>query len=506
MAFIKGKYHTGTQNISIDFGSHLFESDVPVAFHEITHYYLTKFTNHGACQSILSEILLRPDILKEPGLETHLKESLQLLHSHSYLSQEGFAHFMQLAKLFENGGLDAIKDLEDRIPPEAKHALSYLRFSFSYDQNFRDLLSEKLIGLSFGTALHRSVIANVEILKNPKSLETYLDNDFNSPNKRFERLCQCVEKDPELIKATPEGISQRVGIDYNPPISNAERATLINVITSLTTKPENLTESDIRSLNGSNELLLPAFESMIFRDANLETDAITNLSQEQILKVAPLFRTIFVYNNPESPKPPDHFGFYAMFGRREIVNGVLKLSPDAESIFNKKGLARVIDTHGYDYKLNAVRLQRTFVRPNIVWYKNFIDFRIFLEMVEDLRLNVEFTTIAFTEKHPYWFYIFGLQNLELLHILVAYPFVNEKIKKRILNLKTNADLVSRNPIALNNFVHDILGMPYLLNINEMLRDPEKHLNRAKVVKEKGLPRNEICICGSQKKWKRCHGY
>jgi uncharacterized protein YchJ len=40
---------------------------------------------------------------------------------------------------------------------------------------------------------------------------------------------------------------------------------------------------------------------------------------------------------------------------------------------------------------------------------------------------------------------------------------------------------------------------------EMAKDAVKHLDVAKQVRDHGMGRNEKCICGSTKKWKRCHG-
>ena len=57
---IRGQYHTQLHNISIDLPSHLFDDDKPVLNHEVTHYYLSHYTNEGAVMSILDENCLPP--------------------------------------------------------------------------------------------------------------------------------------------------------------------------------------------------------------------------------------------------------------------------------------------------------------------------------------------------------------------------------------------------------------------------------------------------------------
>ena len=95
---IRGKYELGTQTIAIDAGSHLFQDDGPVVFHELTHYWLSKFTNFGSVHSILSEIDLRPDLLTID--RSLIRQAMAALHEESYVPQEGLRISCRHRKFF----------------------------------------------------------------------------------------------------------------------------------------------------------------------------------------------------------------------------------------------------------------------------------------------------------------------------------------------------------------------------------------------------------------------
>jgi len=118
--------------------------------------------------------------------------------------------------------------------------------------------------------------------------------------------------------------------------------------------------------------------------------------------------------------------------------------------------------------------------------------------------------MAFTSWHSFWFYIFKLSDDKSspLHILTAFPFVSKKLEDKKLSINKGinfAEFIDGYEIHLNNFFHDILGIPYQFDIIEMIRDAEAYLISAKERLDRGLERNEKCICGSGRKYKYCHG-
>jgi hypothetical protein len=504
---ILGKYEVGTQTISLDTGSHLFRDESPVIYHELTHYWLSKFTNFGSVHSILGEIVLRPDLLVvDPA---SIKAAMGALHKESYMPQEGLAHFMQAAKIFSNGGMDAVKQFEDKLPNQPKISLSHMRFAVAWEPSDRlNKLTEKIAPLAMNTDIHEEVIRRRDaILFDPSALATYLASGSHSPNKRFEKLCVAVEKDPDILMLEDEEICRKASIDFHSSMSNVQKAALNNVLTALTKNPTNLTEGDIKTLDGPNEVFMPAVESLIIRDSNIETDAIVGAPEEAMISEIPLIRTIFVFNNPESPTPPDKFGFYSFSRRRVILNGRLPIGQSAARIFNDKSITKISDTASYDYSANTMRPERSFVNPDIIWYKNYNDLKIFLEMIESLGIRPEWASIAFTDPHPFWFYIFRIPEQPYLHVLVGYPYLAPKFNEN-KNLAHHTDdffaLIKGVEAPLNNFLHDIIGVPFQLSLVDMLKDAEAHLERAKSFNKNGIGRNDPCICGSKRKYKRCH--
>lgn len=504
---IRGKYEPGTQSISLDVGSHLFDDDAPVVFHEITHYWLSKFTNFGSVYSIFSEISLRPDLLTvDPS---SVKAVILALHKEGYMPQEGLAHFIQVAKIFSKDGMSGVKNLEDRLPNEPKSALSHLRFAVSWEEGeLLNKLTEKVATLSLNTGIHEEVVSNLDhILFNEAKLTEYLANDSNSPNKRFEKLCLAVEKEPKILMLDDEEMCERAKIRHWPSMSNNQKAELNNVLTALTKSPTHLTKEDIITLEG-NDVFTPAIEAIIIRDANIETNAIVNLSESEMLSEIPLMRTIFVYNNPESPCPPDKFPFYSFSRRRMIINGRLLIGQPTARIFTDRSITKVLDTASYDYEKNALKSKRAFINPDIIWYKNFNDLKVFLEMLENSNITAEWVFVAFTDPHPFRFYFFRISGQPYLHVLAGYPYLAPKFEanKKLIHKEDGLwELIKGNEVGLNNFLHDIIGIPFLLSFVDMMKDAEKHLERVKGFNSNGLGRNELCICGSKRKFKRCHG-
>lgn len=504
---IRGKYEPKSQTIAIDLASHLFEDPAPTTFHEVTHFYLAKYTNHGSVYSILNGILRNPhDLTTNHGV---LLETGQILHNSSYLAHEGFAHFMQARKLLEDGGMQAVKDLEDRIPNEAKAALSYLRFSLKESREFCDDLIGKLSRLSMNNNLPGDVLAEQALVFDHDRLNAYMTEKSNSPDERFKALTQAVEKDHTVLNLKDEDICERAGVAYHKPLSNLERANLINFFTALTNHPKDMTENDIKVLSGPEEVFMPAFESMSIRDANIETDAIVSYVDDYYLPESKNFRTIFVFNGPENPVPAGKFGFYAFGGSRTIVNGRFIIE-NTQQLFANDRLTKVIDTHSFDYERNAIKPERAFVGANIVWYKNYLDFKVFMEMLKKFKLKIQGNYVAFTETHKYWFYIFKIDHDQnTLHVLASFSFVSGKLEAEKSSYKIEKidffNLVAGNEIHINNFFHDILGIPYQIDMIEMARDDEKFLNSIKEGLRVGFGRNDPCICGSGRKYKRCHG-
>lgn len=503
---IRGKYEPKTQTISIDLRSHLFDDSAPTTFHEVTHFYLAKYTNHGSVYSVLNEILLNPhDLTTDHRV---LVGTAQILHKNGYLVHEGFAHFMQARKLLEDGSIQSVKDLEDRIPHEAKTALSYLRFAVEETNEFCNKLIGKLSRLSMNNNLPVDALAEQALILDYDRLNIYMAEKSNSPDERFKALTQAVEKDRTVLDLEDKDICERAGITYYKPLSNSERANLINCFTALTNHPTNLTEKDIKVLSGPEEFLRPAYESMSIRDANIETDAIENHVDDYYLPESKNFRTIFVFNGPETPVPVGKFGFYAFGGNHRIVNGRFNIK-NTQQLLTSDRLTKVIDTHSFNYERNSIKPERKFVGANIIWYKNFIDFKVFIAMLEKLKLKVQGNYVAFTETHSYWFYIFKTDpNQNILHILASFPFVSGRLEAKKADYEIEKvnffDLVAGNEIHMNNFYHDILGIPYQFDIIEMARDTEKNLNSAKERLRVGLSQDEPCICGSGRKYKWCH--
>jgi len=502
---IRGQYHTQSQNISIDLSAHLFADDEPVLFHELTHYYLTNYTNEGAVFSILSENCLPPKklVVKKDLVE----KAISLLHGDMYEAQEGFAHLMQAMQIFDKqGGMSAVKDWEDTLPIKPKRAFNFIRYALNLPLEIRENFIGKLSDISLNTNIYLEVINDSNFIVSDK-LEEYLKEENNSSKKRFEKVSREVERNNGLLNSSSEDICNKIGITYYPIISNKDKAELINVITALTDSPASASESDIRSLDFT-KIIVPGIESTIIVDANIANNALVITKEDEILNELKYSRTVFAYNCSEARKIPGYFGFYSFSKKRYIINGYLEAKKGLEEIIKNYCVTKVIDTASFDFNKNKVKSESNFLNPDIIWHKNYNDLLPFIEMAERLNLTVESNIVAFTDEHPYRFYLLRVSGENLFHIIVGYPFIGTKLLEAKFSQVT-VDLfamITGKENHLNNFFHDILGIPFLLNFTEMVKDADAHLKIAEEVKNKGMGRNDACVCGSAKKWKYCHGW
>ncbi len=501
---IRGQYHTQLHNISIDLPSHLFDDDKPVLNHEVTHYYLSHYTNEGAVMSILDENCLPPKKLVVEKIKTD--EARKRLHDDMYDPQEGFAHLMQAFNIHDKGGDAAIKDWEDLLLNKPKAAFSYLKYALKLSGERRDAFTGKLSNISLNTNIFSEVIKDPNFLLTDE-LEKYLKEENNSSKMRFWKACRAVERNNDLLDLSEEEICAKIGLSYYPNLSNKERAELINAITKFTDSPASAKESDIRSLSGAIEALAPAFQSFILMDANLVADARVGLSADGILDEGKYLRTIFVYNNPESPQKDNHFGFYSFSRKRHIINGSLEIN-DASKDLLSKNITKIVDAHSVNYANYGLVPERSFINPDIVWHKNYPDLIPFIQMSEKLGLIIEKNSFAFTDGHSYRFYLLRVKGSNLLHILAGHPFVEGKLLDAKFKQETVDffEIIKGKEQHINNLFHDMLGIPYLLDVVAMARSAEEHLKFAQNVKDNGMERNDKCICGSNKKYKKCHGF
>jgi len=95
---------------------------------------------------------------------------------------------------------------------------------------------------------------------------------------------------------------------------------------------------------------------------------------------------------------------------------------------------------------------------------------------------------------------------ELLHILPTFKFAAGKIQELGAGQMAFAEMVRGKESHVNNFMHDLMGVPYQLDVVAMTQDATIFLENAKRRIDAGLERNEKCLCGSDKKWKHCHGF
>jgi len=500
---IRGQYHTQLQNISVDLPSHLFSDDKDVVFHEVTHYYLSAYTNEGAVYSILSENCLPPKkfIVDMAKINTACK----ILHEDMYLPQEGFAHLMQAMQIYDEGGDQAIKNWEDSLPHKPKSAFNYVKFAITLPQSQKEYFSTKLSDISLNTNIHLKVIENPNFLTT-NDLTNFLLGANLSANERFKKVCYAIERDLTLLELTGQEICTKIGLPYYPTISNKDKALLINAITSLTDHPTSVQESDIKSLSDPNEIFLPALESMIIADLSLVRDAIVGVRESDIRDESRYFRTLFIYNNPQSPQKENHFGFYSFSRMHYIINGSLEINELSKKIIDQEELTKVVDTASFDFTKCEIKPERNFIKPNIIWHKNYHDLIPLIEMAEKMNLTIEECNFAITDGHPYRFFILRISGGKILHITAGYSFIENRLSSAKFK-RTNLDffeIIKGSEKHINNFFHDMIGMPYLFDLVEMFNDAEKHLNKAAEFK-KNVSRNDICICGSGKKYKNCHG-
>jgi hypothetical protein len=510
-ARVKGMYNAGVGSMSLDVGSFLFEESTGVEFHETTHYYLTKFTNYGSTYGILDEVLARRahPLKVNPDL---IQKIRNILHEGMYVPQEGFAHVMQARVIHKEGGMEAVRDFEHRIPDKPRLALANCVDFVKFNQEHFDAFTGKFGLLALNTGLAVDFAKDPTLLLDEAKLTAYLADQNHSPNKRFELLCRAIQKDENIIDLPEDEICKRVGITFHPPVNTAEKANLLNAASStFTLEPTNYTEKDITVLTGL-EPFAGAYENLILCDTNLQFDAHVGWEEGQIVGELPLFRTLFVYNYLQaSATDKDRvIPFYAISRQRNIINAALPRTDAYIEKINTAKLTQVVDAFTLDYKTNALRPERSYLQPKIIWYKHYNDTKIFLDMITRLKIEAKIAVIQFAEGHKFVFYLMRIPGESHIHFLVGLPFLLGKLLacpflKRVESQKV-WEVIGEEERHVNNFCHDIVGVHSMLNMTAMMRDPEEHLERAIQVQKSGMERNELCICGSERKYKKCHGF
>ncbi len=500
---IRGQYLPAIDTIAIDYESHLFDDPSGVVFHEQTHYFLANYTNYGAVHRILSELIAQPQKLVEDI--NKLQEAEVVLRKNCYAVQEGFAHLLQGRKLQEQHGDNAVKSWQHLLPPEARIAFVDLDFALKFDERMLALFTEKIGPLSMQTDLHLKVGRDNNFLLNRKNLEEYLIDPGNSPNLRLKKLRVVIEKDKTILEKNISEIAEIAGISYCSPISNKERAELITSVAKFSDNPLTVTENDITSLSTAEEVFMPSYRRMVVNDPNILSRARKSLSEDFIKKPS-LFRVIFFYNNPESVRVDNKIGCFGFFGNQAVLNSSLLL-PEAELV-HARAATTVVDTHCFDYFRMEMRPERSFISPSIIWYKNFEDFEILLSMIKAKGLKFHCHSMAFTEKQPIWFFLIFIEGMdEIIHFFVAFNSFGAEIAKLNPEESTvsSQDLFEKYGRHINNFLHDMIGLPWKFNITEMAKDATRFLDIALKYPGGGAVRNQPCLCGSEIKYKNCHG-
>ncbi len=475
-----------SQNISIDVPSHLFEEDRAVVFHEQAHYYLTNYTNEGAVLSILHEVCKPP--LNLVVDKVAVGTALRLLGDDMYDAQEGLAHLIQAITIFDNsGGFDAVKEWEDRLPIEPKTAFNATRYCVKLTREQQDKFTNLVSDISLNTSIHKEVIKNPSFLLDDR-LKDYLQDENNSSKKRFDKICREIERDPSLLDMKTEDVCKKVGIPFTINMSNAEKASLINAIYSFTDKPTSATEADIKTLKDVSDIYMPSYEGMIMVNVNIPHLAKTKLSKEEVSEELKHARTIFVYNNSDSPQANNHFGFYSFSKANLVINSALEIGVESSNLVNDFPVTRIIDTASFDFTNGRIKPERDFVKADILWHKSYQDLVPFIEMAKARSLPVQCCSFAFTNEHEVRFFIFKLEGSDMLHVAPARSFFEKKVRDSGIELKiTNFfEIIKGKEHHINNFFHDILGIPYLLNIDQFAKDPEGYLVGATKVKDHGM--------------------
>lgn len=509
---MKGVYNPGSGNVAIDMRSFLFNESASTEAHEITHFFLSKYTNYGFVYSLLSEIVFYKHRRKMIIPEQQAREVLKLLHENMYNAQEGFAHVLQARTIHKEGGREAVRAFEHSLPESPRNprlALSHCVDFVKFDQDLFDGFIEKFSFLVFNTSLHLDVVNDPSLLLDPAKLASYLSDEGHNPDRRFVKLCRAIQRDKAIIRQEDALICSKNGIPYKPIKTNKEMATLINHITAtFTDSPQTLTENDINVVSGQ-DVFSPVYDGLVLCDANMQSDARTGLSESEIHHEALRFRTVYVYNYAQTADPV--IPFYGYSKTRNIMNVVPKHTQENLTAVFRNNPTTIIDGYTLNYETNSLRPERAYLQPNIVWYKNFIDAKIFLGMLNKLDIHSQFAVLQFTEGHKFLMYIMRILGESHIHFLTAFPYTYGKLLRETKNLEkvegkeSLQALFTDNERHINNFCHDILGLDPFLNVTAMVDDPEKHLTWAIEVRKNGMGRNDLCICGSEIKYKYCHG-
>lgn len=381
-----------------------------------------------------------------------------------------------------------------------------MKYVLDFSDKEKDDFIAKLSDISLDTDIYLEVIKDPDFLIDG-NLDAYLKNEHTSSAKRFEKICRAVERDRNLLNLSTEDICKKAGLTFYPRISNKDKAALINAISILTDSPVSLKESDIKSLKNTEEVFWPAFHSLIHFDVNMVKDAKRGLDEDQLLEEGKLFRTMFIYNNPESPQKDNHFGFYSFSKKRHIISGSLEIGQKSLQLLSQD-ITKVLDTASFDFDKAEIKPERSFFHSDIIWHKSYSDIIPFLEMAEKMNLTIEKNSFAFTDNHRLRFYLFRIKGKKTLHITIGYSFIESELTKvKFPVIPTDFyKIIEGKEKHLNNFCHDIVGVAYPLNMVEMPKDDKGWLEYARNYIKNGLPKDHYCICGSNKRYKNCHGY
>ena len=512
---VRGLYHAGFGTVGIDLGNYIFDQNREVEYHEYTHYHLSKFTNFGLFYSIFQEILFtKAEHLIVP--KEHITASVALMHYAMYLSQEGLAHLMQARLIHKEGGMDAVKEFEGRIDNmqtkgNPKIALSHCRKFVDLAQAEFDAFMAKMSVLALNTGILKDCLANPQLITDISVLRTYLADKNNSPDDRFVKLCGAFEKDISMLSLPETEIAQRVGLIFWDKRTNLEQANILNVCSeALTDTPANIKEEDIQTLEGV-DVYKPALERLILRDTNIERDALAGVPPAEFLDELKHLRTLFLYIKTSFKLYPNEFPFFSFSKARLIINSAMPMDEAYLRFVNRNLVTKVIDTNGFNYKTGQIVDRFSFTNINIVWYKTAEDFQLLLNMLTQKEQPAKCSIFQLSEELKYTYYVVKIPDTDLLHIFVGLPYHYREISKvktlsRITQDELWTEILNNNEVHINNFSHDLIGIPYAINLIDSFRDPDAFTARLERAVVNGIRRKDLCICGSMRQFKYCHGY
>jgi len=469
---LKGKYDISEKTIAIDYGKLMgdpMEARL-VLVHEGAHALLSHITEMGQATHIFYKL---------QAYFTHLNAvevdaMLMSLYGAQKRTQEGLATLMMclnVRRVSGNAGLTQFLAKLQKTNPEYYGYVKDMIFITKLGLRYREFFTEKVSQLVMETGIRKHAKGQ-NLFKDPATLNAYLDDENNSPDKRLENLLRTLYFKPWLITKPTQFIAETVGLKFNDTSTKEEVAGFMTYAASLTAQPRTYKAEEIGDA-ADIKPLQDVYDNMMVSNINMNVEPSDVVNQTDFLHYADKYKIFLAILN-EDIKSSDFIKsitgeepevlLYGFLGTGEkYVTALSKLT--AEKIINNelKDITFAIKWGGFNAVTQKNIWSETLRPPELIIYNTAVQMKGVMENVLNSNPKTTFTHLyaGAMEDHPLQSLLIKVENNIPIHAVNHYG--NKKIIEILDIIRSNSTVMENqylldNKESLNNLLSLWMGL------------------------------------------------